>query len=55
MIPSAAARQALIAQPEVFADEDGVAINGYDPVAYFTDAAPVAGLAEHTFTWRDAE
>lgn len=35
---------AIAAQPEVFATGD-VAINGYDPVAYFTDAKPVLGNA----------
>lgn len=34
----------LAAQPEVFVTGD-VAINGYDPVAYFTDAKPVLGNA----------
>lgn len=32
----------------------GVAIEGYDPVAYFTDGRPVAGSKEHTFDWRGA-
>lgn len=27
------------------------AIGGYDPVAYFTDHAPVRGTAEHSFDW----
>lgn len=35
---------ARAAQPEVFQD-GGVAINGYDPVAYFTEAQPVKGSA----------
>ncbi len=40
----------------VFTDEDGVAIRGYDPVAYFTDGRPVEGseafTAEHLgATW----
>ena len=30
--------------------DDGVALDGYDPVAYFTQAAPVLGTAEHTAT-----
>ncbi len=32
----------------------GVAIKGYDPVAYFTDGHPVKGSREFTFTWNDA-
>ncbi|MEM1302255.1 MAG: YHS domain-containing (seleno)protein [Pseudomonadota bacterium] len=38
---------ALAAEPPVYA-EDGVAINGYDPVAYFTESQPVEGSAEFT-------
>lgn len=54
----AAPMRARAATPEVYA-EGGVAINGFDPVAYFLDAAPVEGLAEHTVdfkgaTWRFA-
>jgi hypothetical protein len=33
----------------------GIAINGYDPVAYFTDSMPVLGNEEFTFTWKDAD
>lgn len=32
----------------------GVAIRGYDPVAYFTDGAPVEGSDEFTTQWRGA-
>jgi len=35
--------------------EDGVAIDGTDPVAYFTEGRPVAGRAEHALMWRGAE
>lgn len=31
--------------------QDGVAIRGTDPVAYFTEGKPVAGSAEHALTW----
>lgn len=34
--------------------EDGVAIKGYDPVAYFTMSRPVEGRANLTHTWQDA-
>lgn len=30
-----------------FFEKDGVALRGYDPVAYFTDARPAKGSAEH--------
>jgi YHS domain-containing protein len=32
--------------------EDGVAIRGYDPVAYFDQGEPVEGSAEHSLAWR---
>jgi hypothetical protein len=32
----------------------GVAIEGYDPVAYFTEGRPVEGRREHSYEWRDA-
>ena len=34
--------------------EDGVAIGGYDPVAYFEDGGPAEGSAEHTAEWHGA-
>jgi len=42
------ATQASAAEPPVYA-EGGVAINGYDPVAYFTEAKPVEGSSAFTF------
>lgn len=41
-------------QPEVFAS-GGVAINGYDPVSYFTEGKPIAGDPAHVVTWKGAE
>lgn len=32
-----------------------VAVNGYDPVAYFTDGRPVRGLAAHRVTYQGYE
>ena len=32
----------------------GVAIDGYDPVAYFTDGKPVEGSKEFVFDWNGA-
>ncbi len=46
----------VIAAPPVLADKttyqsDGVAINGYDPVAYFVDSAPAKGDPTLGYTW----
>lgn len=32
----------------------GTAIEGYDPVAYFTEGKPVEGSSEHTYAWKGA-
>jgi hypothetical protein len=48
------AEPALAAEPPVFVDGDGLAIRGYDPVAYFEEARPVRGLEAWNFRWRDA-
>ncbi len=32
----------------------GIALDGYDPVSYFDDGAPVRGQESITFEWRDA-
>lgn len=32
----------------------GIAIGGFDPVSYFTESTPLAGLAEHEFFWMGA-
>ena len=40
-------------QPMTFVP-DGVAIRGYDPVAYFTESRPVIGSAEFSAEWNDA-
>ncbi|MBM3784080.1 MAG: YHS domain-containing protein [Acidobacteria bacterium] len=38
----------------VFADTKGVAIRGYDPVAYFTASKPVEGKREFTYSYMGA-
>lgn len=43
-------RPALASEPEVYAP-GGVAISGYDAVAYFTEGKPVPGKAEHALKW----
>ncbi len=35
-------------------DRSGVANQGYDPVAYFTDSKPVKGLAQFAYSWNGA-
>lgn len=42
------------AEKPVNASLFGVAIKGYDPVAYFTDAKPVSGKSEFSFEWMGA-
>ncbi len=48
-VPAAAmlARPAFAAEPNVY-QTGGVAINGFDPVAYFTEEKPVEGSASFT-------
>lgn len=52
LIPSLA-QMARAASPSVFNTND-VAINGYDPVAYFAESAPVEGLDDFTADWEGA-
>ena len=40
--------------PSVSTTEEGVAIGGYDPVAYFTAGRPVAGSASFELRWNGA-
>lgn len=40
-------------KPPVFAS-GGIAINGYDPVAYFTESKPVEGSDSYTSGWKGA-
>ncbi len=49
----ALARPAFAAPSPIFL-KDGVAIGGTDPVGYFTDGSPVAGLVENSLDWRGA-
>lgn len=42
------------AQAAAANEEDGVAIKGYDPVAYFTDHKPVKGSETHKFQYQGA-
>ena len=46
-------RPALAAEPPVYAT-GGIAINGYDPVGYFTEERAVKGSADFTSDWDGA-
>lgn len=48
--------QAQTQEPEIqyFTDNNGVAIRGTDPVAYFTEGQPVQGSAEFEYEWQGA-
>src|SRR5262245_38731225 len=41
-------------QPQVNQSRRGVAMDGYDPVAYFTGSRPVRGVAAFETRWNDA-
>jgi YHS domain-containing protein len=43
-------RPAMAAEPSVYM-EGGIAIDGTDPVAYFTEGAPVAGSRDYAVMW----
>jgi len=45
----------ITAVAPVNATTDGVAIKGYDPVAYFTQSKPVQGSAEFEYLWNGAK
>lgn len=40
--------------PEKIYTVSGLAIKGYDPVAYFTESKPVKGSKEFSFKWKDS-
>ncbi len=43
------------AEGQINADGNGVAIHGYDPVAYFTEGRPTPGSESFRYTWQGAE
>lgn len=43
-----------MAKPRINADDKGVAIKGYDTVAYFTMQKPVKGSDEYSLEWNGA-
>lgn len=48
-----AANRVLAATPPVYSN-DGIAVDGTDMVAYFTQAEPVKGSSENTHDWNGA-
>jgi len=42
------------AAPVFTGADEGIAINGYDPVGYFTEGKPVKGIAAHKSNWSGA-
>ncbi|MCG6856441.1 MAG: YHS domain-containing protein [Salaquimonas sp.] len=51
----ASASAVFAGEAEIYTGEiPGVAINGYDPVAYFTEDKPVAGSEAITASWKGA-
>ena len=40
--------------PHVSATEQGIAIGGYDPVAFFTLGKPQPGMAAHSYAYQGA-
>jgi hypothetical protein len=43
------------AKSEIYKNWRGIAIKGYDPVAYHKNGKPVRGSGEHEFKWKDAK
>ncbi len=55
MLLCAAPLTAQAASPEIFTGlVQGVAVGGYDPVAYFTEHRPVLGRTDITYAWKGA-
>jgi hypothetical protein len=42
------------AKSEIYKNWRGIAIKGYDPVAYFKEGKPVKGSNQYELNWRDA-
>lgn len=42
------------AEPPVYLPPGGLAVSGYDPVAYFVEGKPVAGDPDLTYDWQGA-
>ncbi len=51
----AAGTESQIQSFKINLDEQGRALRGYDPVAYFEVGSPIEGTGEFRFTWKGAE
>ncbi len=49
------ARESLASGPVFTGNTPGIAINGYDTVAYITEGKPVEGSSDHSHKWKDVE
>lgn len=49
-----ASSASFAADIDINANSNDVAIQGYDPVAYFTEGAPTKGSAQYTATYKNA-
>jgi YHS domain-containing protein len=55
MAPAALYPSAALAEPPIYTGAfDDLAVQGYDPVAYFTDGKPVKGSADYVATYMGA-
>ena len=43
------------AKDEIYTNWRGLAIRGYDPVAFFKDGTPIEGSKEFELTWKEAK
>jgi len=53
-IPALAGTAVAAPAPAVSANSEGLAIRGYDPVAFFTDGRPTVGSPAHQLMWNGA-
>ena len=44
-----------LAQSEIYKNGQGLAIRGYDPVAYHTKGQPIEGSSKYEFVWKGAK
>ncbi len=52
--PSSASSTSMMTPTATNTNKDGLALHGYDPVAYFTAGAPTQGQAAFSTTWNGA-
>ena len=54
LLAQAALSPAFAKDPVYTGTFSSLAVSGYDPVAYFTEAKPVEGSSEHEYEWNGA-